>query len=378
MENTVLIVDDNVVNTKVLSLILKDEGYLIRCLNDPTKVMDALEEQIPDIILLDVDMPDITGFELCAQLKSSELYKDISIIFISAMTNTEDIVQGFQLGAVDYIAKPFRAKEVQVRLSTHMKICNFHNNLQKNNEALKAKIRSQFKEITDAQMHTIFALAKLSQSRDDDTGGHLERVRLFCRTLAKDLSINSPYGEFEEIDDEFVKDIANASPLHDIGKVGIPDAILLKPGRLTHEEFEVMKTHTTIGAETLASTHYQYQGNKFIETGISIAKYHHEKWDGSGYPEGLKGSDIPLAARIMAVADVYDALRAKRSYKDSFSHEKSIAIIKEGKGAHFDPLVVEALERIEKDFDAIWTEINSEEMAKEQQREITKAAYEAT
>ncbi|GBF23174.1 putative two-component system response regulator [Candidatus Gastranaerophilus sp. (ex Termes propinquus)] len=360
MENTILVVDDNPVNTKVLSLILKDEGYTITCQNDPKKVGEEIAQSPPSIILLDVDMPEVSGFDICAELKSSKLYSDIPIIFISAMANTEDIVKGFQLGAADYITKPFRAEEVRARLSTHMKVCNFHNQLLKNNEMLKEQVKSQYKEIADAQMHTIFSLAKLAQSRDDDTGGHLERVMQFCETLAKDLMVNSFYGTCgcNEIDDEFVKNIRSASPLHDIGKVGISDAILLKPGKLTPEEFDVIKTHTTIGADTLTSVHCQYEHNEFIKMGILIAHYHHEKWDGSGYPQKLKGTEIPLAARIMAVADVYDALRAKRAYKEPFSHEKSVEIIKEGKGTHFDPTIVESFVRIEQHFDAIWSDID--------------------
>lgn len=186
-----------------------------------------------------------------------------------------------------------------------------------------------------ANISTIHALAQLAESRDDDTGSHLDRVRSYCRILGESLLDDSDYRDM--VDEEFVDTLWHASPLHDIGKVGIPDNILLKPGKLTAVEFEVMKTHTLLGAKTLESVHRDYPENKFIEMGISIARHHHERWDGSGYPDGLSGGDIPLAARIMAIADVYDALRVRRIYKEPFSHEKSCAIITSSGGSHMDP-----------------------------------------
>lgn len=205
---------------------------------------------------------------------------------------------------------------------------------------MAADINSYVKQISDMQMETIFSLAKLAQSRDDDTGKHLDRVQQYCYVLAQKLSQDSPYAE--QIDDNFIKNIVNASALHDIGKVAISDLILLKPGKLTDEEFAEMKKHTTLGAQTLSEVHSKFGHNAFIETGTLMAHYHHERWDGRGYPEGLKGEEIPLAARIMAIADVYDALGTKRVYKDAFPQEKCIAIIKEGSGTQFDSVIVDA------------------------------------
>lgn len=217
-------------------------------------------------------------------------------------------------------------------------------------------------EIRNSQMQTIFSLAKLAQSRDDDTGEHLVRVKNFCSVLARRLGeVDSPYTDI--IDERFIENIENASPLHDIGKVGISDLILLKPGKLTQEEFETMKTHVIIGAETLKTVSNDYSHNEFVNMGALIARHHHERWDGNGYPDKLAGGEIPLAARIMAIADVYDALRTKRSYKESFSHEKSRAIILEGKGTQFDPVIVDAFEKIDAEFDAIWTESNKKEVS---------------
>lgn len=203
-----------------------------------------------------------------------------------------------------------------------------------------ADINTYIKQISDMQMETIFSLAKLAQSRDDDTGKHLERVQQYCYVLAQKLSQESPYAS--QINDEFIKNIVNASILHDIGKVAISDLILLKPGKLTDEEFAEMKKHTTYGAQTLNEVHSKFGNNSFIEMGSLVAKHHHERWDGRGYPEGLKEEQIPLAARIMAIADVYDALSTKRVYKDAFPQEKCIAIISEGRGTQFDPIIVDA------------------------------------
>lgn len=209
--------------------------------------------------------------------------------------------------------------------------------LQKYSNHLEEIVTEKVQEISESQMATIFALVKLSESRDDDTGAHIERTSNFCRLIAERLRV---LPRFEDILDEtYVNNIYNASPLHDIGKVGIPDAILLKPGKLTQAEFEIMKTHAMLGFETLSHVQKRYTQNSFLKIGMEIAKSHHEKWDGTGYPEGLSGEEIPLSARIMALADVYDALRSKRVYKEAFSHEDSCVIIEEGDGKHFDPLL---------------------------------------
>ncbi len=211
-----------------------------------------------------------------------------------------------------------------------------------------SKINTYIKKITDMQDETIFSLAKLAQSRDDDTGKHLERVKLYCKLLSDELAANSIYKD--EISQERIETLMKASALHDIGKVGIPDKILLKQGRLTDEEYEVIKKHTTIGRDTLAEVHNQFGNNSFIEVGMIIAYCHHERWDGKGYPQGISGLDIPLEARIMALADVYDAISSKRVYKDAFPQEKCIQIIKEGRGTQFDPVLVDAFLAIQDKF----------------------------
>ncbi|QVK17548.1 HD domain-containing protein [Mycoplasmatota bacterium] len=216
------------------------------------------------------------------------------------------------------------------------------------------------KELAEVQRATIFALVKLSEARDEYTGLHVERVAVLCKYLTSELRKIPKYKDY--IDDEYIENIYKASPLHDIGKINMPDRILLKPGKLTPEEFEVIKTHTRIGANTLLEFKKAYPHNKILEFAISIACYHHEKWDGTGYTHGLAGEDIPLSARVMAIIDVYDALRSKRVYKEAYSHEKSIEIIKQGKGTHFDPIIIDTLLQSEIEFKKIYDRITEKKV----------------
>jgi putative two-component system response regulator len=241
---------------------------------------------------------------------------------------------------VDYIAKPFRTNELIARVETHLKLYRTQKELELYSNHLEKLVQQQVSKLTEAYKATIFAMAKLAEYRDDDTGQHIERVRLYAKTLAQQLAETGPYKN--DITDVFVERIFEASPLHDIGKIAIPDAILLKPGRLTAEEMEIMKLHTVIGASVLKDVYSKYPHNEFIAMSIDIAMSHHERWDGKGYPQGLKGDNIPLSARIVAIADVYDALRSKRPYKNPLSHEAAVKIILEEKGEHFDPYLVDA------------------------------------
>ena len=224
--------------------------------------------------------------------------------------------------------------------------------LQRYNDDLEAMVQEKANELFASQVATIHALVKLAESRDDDTGEHIERMSRYSQYIAQALQQGSPYAD--AIDDAFVRNIAMASPLHDIGKVGIPDGILLKPGRLSADEFAIMKTHVTIGYDTLASVNQAYPGNGYLTMGMDIARYHHEKWDGSGYMDGLRGQEIPLSARILTLCDVYDALRSRRVYKEPFTHEKSVGIILEGKGTHFDPTLIDLFAAQHTAFEAIY------------------------
>lgn len=350
----ILVVDDNETNLKILSLILAKDDYEVHTTHSPKLVMERLVCN-PDLILLDVNMPEKSGYEVCKEIKAIEEYKDIPIIFISALSDSENIVKGFAMGAADYITKPFKSDEVRVRIATQLKIKQLQAELKNQNCALEQRVVEQVQKIANTQMETIFSLAKLAQSRDDDTGKHLERVQAFCKLVAEELARDSKYKN--HINPDFIKNIELASPLHDIGKVGISDNILLKPGKLTPEEFDIMKTHTTIGYDTLKEVNEKFGNNSFIEMGMIIARSHHERIDGKGYPDGLMADEIPLPAKIMSIADVYDALRSKRVYKDSFSQEKSCNIIKGGAGTQFDAAIVEAFERIAPQFDRVWKKL---------------------
>lgn len=324
----ILVVDDQAENTRLLEAQLAPHDYDVLKALSAKETLAILETNHVDLIILDIMMPDVDGFELCVQLKKDQRFKNIPIIFVTALSETVDKVKAFSLGAVDYITKPFEREEVLARVATHIKI----RKLQTEMEEL---VFLKTQEISESQMATIFTLANLAELRDHDTGRHLDRVRSYCRVIALKLMEIPKYKP--QVDLAFIKNIYYSSPLHDIGKIAIPDSILLKEGKLTEEEFEVMKTHTTIGAVHLKDVNNNYPNNSFIKMGIDIALSHHERWDGKGYPNALEKENIPLCARIMAIADVYDALRSKRPYKSQFSHERSIEIITEGIGKNFDP-----------------------------------------
>ncbi|MDL2321798.1 response regulator [Desulfosarcina sp. OttesenSCG-928-B08] len=349
---TIMIVDDTPENLQILTAMLNRKGYGVSAFPRGKMALSAAERKLPDLVLLDINMPEMNGYEVCEAFKANEILKDIPVIFISALSDTEEKVRAFKSGGVDYITKPFQMEEVYARVDTHLQLHHARQLMTEFNKQLKLQVAEQVEEINRSQQAMIFAMAKLAHTRDDDTGYHIERTQQLCRLLASTLSATEPFDAL--ITPEFTESIFHASPLHDLGKVGIADAILLKPGKLTPEEFAVMKTHTTIGADTLASVDAQYPNNAFIQMGIEIARYHHEKWNGSGYPVGLSGESIPLSARIMAIADVYDALRAERPYKTPFTHEKSSAILLEGRGSHFDPRLVDCFFQVEEEIKAMY------------------------
>ncbi|MCJ7486864.1 MAG: response regulator [Candidatus Aminicenantes bacterium] len=351
----ILVVDDTPANLYLLASMLKERGYKTRPVPSGKLALRAALSAPPDLILLDINMPEMNGFDVCQSLKADDKLKDIPVIFISALNEVLDKVKAFSVGGVDYITKPFQFDEVQARVDTHLKISRLQEELEQHNRQLGKLVQTQVKKISDTQMAMIFALAKLAESRDDDSGVHLERVQAFCKKLAEGLAQRSRFGG--QVDAKFVENIFYASPLHDIGKVGIPDRIVLKPGKLTPEEFDVMKTHAVQGAEKLEAVQRQFPGNALLDMGIAIAKYHHEKWNGQGYPKGLAGEAIPLPARIMAVVDVYEALRAKRPYKDALSHEESVEIILSSSGTHFDPEIVKVFLELKEDFRKIRDEM---------------------
>jgi putative two-component system response regulator len=351
---TILAVDDTKMNLHLLVNLLGDHFDLSVAMNGPS-ALKLVAQSPPDLILLDIMMPDMDGFEVLQRLKANSDTRDIPVIFLTALNEIGNKAKGFELGAVDYITKPFQIEEVLARVNTHLKLRLAQESLNRFNNQLQDLVAQQVEEINQSQLAMIFALAKLSHTRDDDTGLHLERVQHLCKILSTSLAEEPEFAR--DITPAFIAAMYHASPLHDVGKVGIRDAILLKPGKLSDQEFAIMKTHTTIGAATLESVFWQYPNNQFIAIGIEIAKYHHEKWDGSGYPEGLSNLAIPLSARIMSVVDVYDALRSRRPYKEPFSHQTAMDIIIEGNGKAFDPNVVQGIIKVQKEFDALHSQL---------------------
>ena len=356
---SVMIVDDLPENLKLLGTMLKERGYRIYVFPNGSLALRAAEQNPPDLILLDINMPDMNGYEVCKKLKTKEKLAEIPVIFVSALNDSFDKLEAFRVGGVDYITKPFQVEEVLARVETHLKLRRCQVELEQHNNHLSELVETKVREITESQMSTIFALAKLAESRDEETGKHIERVRLFTQLLAIELRNRGLHQD--EINDEYIENIFHASPLHDIGKVAIRDAVLLKPGRLTPEEVEEIKYHSVFGAQTLDKVYSLYPKNKFIRMGVLISHYHHERWDGNGYPEGLSGNDIPLCARIMAVADVYDALRTDRYYRRGFSHSEVVQIIREESGKHFDPEVVKAFIELNERFELIYLDFSDGE-----------------
>ncbi len=333
---TVLVVDDTPDNLMLMVDLLKDR-YRIKAANSGEKALRILEsDPLPDLILLDIMMPGLSGYEVAERLKNAPRTCDIPIIFLTAMATIEDEILGLEMGAVDYITKPISPPLVLARVDTQLKVKAAADFLRDQNEFLEQEVQRRTREVMAIQDVTIHAMASLAETRDNETGNHIRRTQHYIRLLADLLREHPRFRHF--LDEDTIRLLFKSAPLHDIGKIGIPDHILLKPGRFTPEEFEVMKTHTTLGRDAIQHAENQL-GVKvdFLRLAKEIAYSHQEKWDGSGYPEGLAADDIPISARLMAVADVYDALISRRVYKPGMPHEQAVGIIREGRGSHFDP-----------------------------------------
>jgi putative two-component system response regulator len=340
----VLVVDDSETNLMLLSSVLGKRGCTVRTAADGAEALRKAALETPDLILLDVVMPGDDGFEVCRKLKADGRLAEVPVLFLSALDDLGDKVRGFAAGGVDYVTKPFQPEEVVARVETQLKLRALQRELARHARDLEERVARQVKEISSLQMATIFALAKLADARDEGTGRHLERVQTFARLVAERLRESARIGR--QVDDVFVDAIFQASPLHDIGKVAIPDAILLAAGRLTPEQMEVMKTHATIGARTLEAVRGVSPKNAFINMGIAIARSHHERWDGDGYPDGLARGDIPLSARIVSLVDCYDALTSARPYKPPMPHGEAVAYIDAARGRAFDPDLVDTFHEV--------------------------------
>jgi putative two-component system response regulator len=350
--STVLVVDDAPENLSLISNLLRDSCRVKVC-NSGEKALRFLQgEQLPDLILLDIIMPGMSGYEVFCQLRAIPVVRDIPVIFLTAKTSAEDEKRGLDLGAADYITKPISPAILLARVKTQLENKAAADFLRDQNAYLEAEVGKRTHEIAAIQDVTIMAMASLAETRDSDTGNHIRRTQHYVRVLAEKLKAHPRFGYF--LSDQTIQMLFKSAPLHDIGKVGIPDRILLKPGRFTPEEFEIMKTHTTLGRNAIEQAERQL-GIKvdFLQHAKDIAYYHQEKWDGSGYPTGASGDDIPFSARLMAVADVYDALISRRVYKEGMPHEKAVAIITEGRGNHFDPDIVDAFLELQEAFKTI-------------------------
>jgi putative two-component system response regulator len=349
----ILVVDDTPDNLTLMSGLLKD-NYLVKVANSGARALKiAQSETPPDLILLDIMMPEIDGYEVCRRLKADNKTRDIPIIFLTAKTEVIDETLGFELGASDYITKPISPPIVLARVETHLAIKRVQDFLRDKNAFLSAEVNKRTAEIMAVQDVTINAMASLAETRDNETGNHIRRTQRYVKVLAEKLRFNPRFAHFLN-DDKTIELLYKSAPLHDIGKVGIPDRILLKPGRFEPEEFEIMKTHTTLGRDAILQAEKDLGVEMpFLKYAKEIAYSHQEKWDGSGYPEGLSGDDIPISARLMAVADVYDALISRRVYKAPMPHEKAVGIIKEGKGSHFDPDMADAFLELQDEFKKI-------------------------
>jgi putative two-component system response regulator len=349
----ILVVDDTPDNLTLMSGLLKD-NYRVKVANSGERALKiAQSDSPPDLILLDIMMPEMDGYEVCRRLKADTKTRDIPIIFLTAKTEVVDETHGFELGASDYITKPISPPIVLARVETHLAIKRMQDFLKDKNTFLAAEVNKRTAEIMAIQDVTINAMASLAETRDNETGNHIRRTQRYVRVLAEKLRFNPRFAHFLN-DDKTIEVLFKSAPLHDIGKVGIPDRILLKPGRFEPEEFEIMKTHTTLGRDAILQAEKDLgMEMPFLKYAKEIAYSHQEKWDGSGYPEGLSGDDIPISARLMAVADVYDALISRRVYKAAMPHEKAVEIIKEGKGSHFDPDMVDAFLELEQEFKKI-------------------------
>jgi putative two-component system response regulator len=340
-KQTILVVDDTPENLRLMSGVLKDD-YKTKIANNGERGLElAAALPPPDLILLDIMMPGIDGYEVCRRLKADPATAEIPVIFLTAKVEVEDEQKGFDVGCVDYITKPISPPIVLARVKTHLLLKSARDFLKDQNVFLEAEVARRTREVQVVQDVTIMAMGSLAETRDNETGNHIRRTQNYVRALAEKLKEDPKFAPV--LDDATIEMLYKSAPLHDIGKVGIPDRILLKPGKLTPEEFEIMKTHTTLGRDAILAAEGKLDSpSSFLRCAREIAYSHQEKWDGSGYPEGLVGPIIPFSARLMAVADVYDALISKRVYKPPFPHEKAVEIIREGRGKHFDPEIVDA------------------------------------
>jgi len=341
----VMVVDDEERNRKLISKWLKDDGYDVTCVSSGATALTLATALEPDLILLDIMMPGMDGFEVATRLKEDPASKNIPIIMVTALNDKPSLIRGLACGAEEFLTKPLDNNELQIRVRNMLRLKKAADQLKNQNERLEKTVEERTRQLQHSYLAAVEALGKAADYRDDETGAHVRRISYYSNELA----------QFMGQDKSFCNTIFYASPLHDIGKIGTPDNVLFKQGGLDSGEWEIMKRHAPDGAKILSGLDCP-----ITNMGREIALCHHERWDGSGYPNGIRGEAIPLGARIMSICDVYDALRSKRPYKEAFSHEKSAAIILEGDGrtspAHFDPQVLRAFGQCAEKFDQIFNQ----------------------
>ena len=341
-EGRVLVVDDDKMNVQIATDLITPMGFEVAAAFNGREALEKVLASPPDVILLDIMMPEMTGHEACARLKADPQTRNIPIIMLTALTSVEDHLEALKSGADDFMNKPFDRAIMEARLTRFLREKRLQEELADYRKHLEQRVLDQTRVIQRVQDVIMYTMTRLVEFRDPETGAHLERMRHYSMLMASKMT---PHSSERGGQEDYARAIFRSSILHDIGKVGIKDDILLKPGKLTTEEFDVMKTHSTIGGdllnEALKGLKKDRIEEQFVEMATEITYHHHEKYDGSGYPYGKKGDDIPLSARIVAVADVYDALTSKRPYKEPFSVDKALDIMRQGRGTHFDPKVLD-------------------------------------
>jgi putative two-component system response regulator len=347
-EYKMLIVDDESFYIDVLLELLKDDYKTVVAKDGEQALRRASSVPPPDLILLDILMPNMDGYEVCRKLKANPVTRDIPVIFLTVKGGVPDELKGFELGAADYITKPMSPPIVKARIKTHLALCSANRKLADQNYLLESRVQERTEELSRTKDVAIYCMASLAETRHAETGKHILRTQHYVKVLAEHLKDHPRFSR--QLDDAYINMLFKTSPLHDIGKVGIPDRILLKPGKLEAEEWGLMKRHAQYGHDALLRAEQELGTTDFLQLAREIALTHHECWDGSGYPQGLRGEEIPISGRLMALADVYDAFINRRVYKDPIPHETAVETICEGSGSRFDSDIVDAFLALQNEF----------------------------
>jgi putative two-component system response regulator len=338
-----LVVDDEARNIQLLETILQAEGYATIAAGGGLRALELATQELPDLILVDAMMPDVDGFETVARLKANPATRPVPVIMVTALDDRGSKLRALEAGAEEFLSKPLDIADVTVRVRNLLRLKEHSDLLRNHGEILEQQVRERTAQLESAYRDTVFTLVRAAEYKDEETGHHVRRISYYCRLLAFEL----------QLPDDFLDAIYRASPMHDIGKIGIPDDVLLKPGPFTPQQWTIMKTHCELGANILAAGNSPY-----TQMGAEIALNHHEHWDGSGYPQGRKGEEIPLSARIMQICDVYDALRSRRPYKPPLEHVQTMRVMAEGDGrtlpGHFDPAILACFLRESSRFETIF------------------------